>query len=271
MRKLYADKQKIHKIDQGAIINNCISEDYPNCKVWGCVITARCDLAHDGKVSTVHYLPVVDFDDWLKRDGNAILKKKLREELKSKLLNSINIVKGKADFIDHNLPVADILKAVKGSLNEKQYAEVEKNLRLYKSQDDTLDIKGHIKRETVRKVMTNLVKGDINNFYFIESWEKRDNVLPYKVILLKEIRRIRYDIASRFSRGFYETDVEEETLKNNDLAVSENKENIYWVEAQILSPFVEHILQAYTHNFSRIGVEDIEKDSIVNDIIDRHF
>ena len=56
--KDFSNKTYHSNIDQGSIINNCIAEDYPHSAVWGCIITPRCDLAHHGKVSTVHYLPI---------------------------------------------------------------------------------------------------------------------------------------------------------------------------------------------------------------------
>ena len=45
----------ISQLTQGSIINGCIAELLPGEEVFGCVITPRCALSHDGKIETVHY------------------------------------------------------------------------------------------------------------------------------------------------------------------------------------------------------------------------
>lgn len=49
------------KLSQGSIINGCVAEAFSNEEVFGLIITPRCDLSHNGKVSTVHYVPVIPF------------------------------------------------------------------------------------------------------------------------------------------------------------------------------------------------------------------
>ena len=38
-------------LTQGSVITNCVAEGYSGSKVWGVIITPKCDLAHEGKVS----------------------------------------------------------------------------------------------------------------------------------------------------------------------------------------------------------------------------
>lgn len=74
MRQFFKSYRMVRTLTQGSIINNCIADNYAEgLDVYGLIITPRCDLAHEGKVNTVHYLPIVDFDDWLCCDGEAYL------------------------------------------------------------------------------------------------------------------------------------------------------------------------------------------------------
>ena len=45
-------------------------------------------------------------------------------------------------------------------------------------------------------------------------------------------------------------------LKYNDLFLKKDPKNFFWVQAEINPPFIEHIMQAFAYNFSRIGVDD---------------
>ena len=49
---------------------------------------------------------------------------------------------------------------------------------------------------------------------------------------------------------------------NNDIFKTDDK-TFFKTVAQISSPYIEHIIQSFSHNFCRIGVEDqLEPDSI---------
>ena len=56
--------------------------------------------------------------------------------------------------------------------------------------------------------------------------------------------------------GVPESMLAELDLKYNDLFLTNDPKNFFWVQAEINSPFIEHIMQAFVYNFSRIGVDD---------------
>lgn len=93
MRQIFEIKKNYSQIDQGSIITGCIAEDYPECEAWGCVITPRCDLAHKGKVSTIHYLPIINIDDWVRNEARNVLKRRWIEGLHKYLNNILNSFK----------------------------------------------------------------------------------------------------------------------------------------------------------------------------------
>ena len=85
IRSIYIESPLIGKMTQGSIINGCISEDFPNEEVYGFIITPRCDLEHQGKVNTVHYIPAVPFELWFDVIARPIIKDLWQKDNKSKL------------------------------------------------------------------------------------------------------------------------------------------------------------------------------------------
>lgn len=37
----------------------------------------------------------------------------------------------------------------------------------------------------------------------------------------------------------------------------------YYIQAQVASPFIEHIMQRFSYNFCRVGVKDRDKSQVV--------
>ena len=64
IRNIYFEKPIVNRMTQGSIINGCVADSFPNEEVYGLIITPRCDVCHEGKVDSVHYLPVVPFERW---------------------------------------------------------------------------------------------------------------------------------------------------------------------------------------------------------------
>ena len=110
------------------------------------------------------------------------------------------------------------------------------------------------------KLVENMHKGEIPAFMLIEDWEQEDN---YRVILRRDLKRLEYNIAVGMATG-----IEEKSIVNkwrNDLAYSVNHDTIYSMEAEIISPFVEQLMERFSYNFCRIGVEDMAEN--VEDIM----
>lgn len=274
MRKIFSNKIYHSNIDQGSIINNCIAEDYPHSAVWGCIITPRCDLAHQGKVSTVHYLPIINIEDWIRNEAYNILKKQWVNALEKKL-NTILKDAGSGDcFLNKNLPSEDILTVARTLIKKEAVLKsFETDFSIYLKQTDN-DFKQSLTQKqqqgNLKNLIKDLVKGNNHAFYFIESWDNPTESLPYKVILLRDIRRLRLKIALKFASGFLEEDMSPEDIIYNDLATSGDCSNLYYIIEQIKSPFIEHILQAFSYNFCRIGVEDINNiENVTDNIVDQ--
>lgn len=106
-----------------------------------------------------------------------------------------------------------------------------------------------------------LKENKIASCYLLERWSDK---LPsrYYVMMLRDVRRLSLETAKQIAGGIIESDMNRINLQVDDLYVSPEKEEIIsYVTGQISSPFIEHIIQAFMHNFNRIGVEDMPIDA----------
>lgn len=253
MRQLYVKHDTSIPIQQGVIISGCVADNY-KCNVFGLIITPRCDIDHEGKVSTIHYLPIVPFQEWIKTEcipqcrQKAILKKK---ESLNKLLKEKQLSPTLLDGVFDNEAILKILHPYKNI--ETEYNTLmqisDKSITHRNVQDNIND---QIKR---------LKDCTHNRYYLIENW---GNPNELNVILLRQIKRIQYSLAEKYNRGFQERIIAEEVFKDNDIASSEDN-IIYKSIAEISSPYIEHIIQYFSYNFCRIGVQEMD-DAIKKNI-----
>ncbi len=256
MRNVYKNDPVIKKVvTQGTIINNCVAEKY-HCDVYGVVVTPRCDLEHSGKVTHVHYLPIVPLDTWYQIDGLHYLWTRALDRCNRKIGDICK---------KYGFPMANLKEKQLRTLCDTITEQKDKN-SLTSSIDryfELLNIDPQEYRPNVdekNKLVENLHKGDIPAFMLIEDWEKEDN---YRVILLRDLKRVEYNIAVGMASG-----IEEKSIVNkwrNDLAYSVNQDTIYNMEAEIISPFIEQLMERFSYNFCRIGVEDMDEN--VEDIL----
>lgn len=241
----------VKELTQGTIIDNCIAENYTNCCICGIIITPRCDLAHSGKVTHVHYLPIVDFEHWYKYDGllylwcrkEIRLKKKLedfclqknypiiQENLMRDMASKINDAKDKNTF---------------SSLIENYFSHAKSNPQTYQPSQDE-----------ITKLIENLIGNDIPAFHVIEDWADSKK---FKIVLMRDLKRIDFNVAKGIEKSLDEASIKE--MWRNDLACSPNKSLIYSMQTTMDSPFIEQLIERFSYNFCRVGVEDICRDDV---------
>lgn len=272
MRQIYNKKPKYLEITQGSIITGCIASKYDGCQVWGCVITARCDLSNM-KVDMVHYLPIVSFDDFLCKEIIGDLKEEWIKELKTNLGSRMKEKGISPSFLDRNLSHADFETLIRA--NFKKTKEADKFMDDYDKyqkapgtaiKDVVSDSRGEGK---LKHEIDRLVNNENTNYHLIEDWGDNDSEnQSFKVILLREIKEITLECALSLPDGLLETDITPDFLSCNSLSVSADKSNFYYVDSEVASPYIEHILQRFSNNFIRIGVEDLPKVKVSKQLVE---
>lgn len=260
MRSIYRKGPVIKRvITQGSVINNCVAEKY-HCDVFGVIVTPRCDLAHSGKVTHVHYLPIVPLDEWYKVDGLYYLWSKAVDRCGRKISDTCK----KHGFPLSNLKEKQLLALCDSLSDVKERDSFKRNIEQYfiLLKTDPQDYKPN--GEEKNRLIENMHKGDIPAFMLIEDWREIDK---YRVVLLRDMKRLEYDVVMGMR-----TSIAEKTIVNkwrNDLAYSVEQDTIYSMEAEILSPFIEQLMERFSYNFCRIGVEDM--DEKVEDVMRKSF
>ncbi len=265
IRNIYFEKPIVNRMTQGSIINGCVADAFPGEEVFGLIITPRCDVSHEGKVDSVHYLPVVPFERWFE----IIAKPKIKDIWKKSLLNKLdskfkNAKVGK-EVMSANFSYEDLISICDAKVNKENDKKDIKGLldSYFEKNEDDFDLflldaetKGIFdKKHELFKYLLRLEGNNIPPYYLLESWLDF-GIDKHLVVMLRDVHRVQFSTAMRIKEGVFESEFTELDLKYNDLFLQNDPKNFFWVQAEINSPFIEHIMQAFVYNFSRIGVDD---------------
>lgn len=265
IRNIYFEKPIVNRMTQGSIINGCVADAFPGEEVFGLIITPRCDVSHEGKVDSVHYLPVVPFERWFE----IIAKPKIKDIWKKSLLNKLdskfkNAKVGK-EVMSANFSYEDLICICDAKVNKENDKKDIKGLldSYFEKNEDDFDLflldaetKGIFdKKHELFKYLLRLEGNNIPPYYLLESWLDF-GIDKHLVVMLRDVHRVQFSTAMRIKEGVFESEFTELDLKYNDLFLQNDPKNFFWVQAEINSPFIEHIMQAFVYNFSRIGVDD---------------
>lgn len=267
MRKIYAPKKLRSNLTQGSIISGCVASDYDGKDVFGLIITPRCDLDHNIKVSTVHYLPIVKFDDWVIIDGVKWMTDQLLKDVKEQLNSWVRQNTGIADFLSSSM--ATKLKMESMLLEYKFKENIKNGVDLFFDGDNT-KIKSHLKKNDVylTRLKKSLVSNSIAPFHLIEGW---NGECAYHVVIMREIHQLTRDTAMKIAYGIIADEQPADFFVENSLRRPDSEKPFdvtYEILATMDSPMIEHLIQRFVNNFAKIGVEDIDLEEVKSKTID---
>lgn len=269
LRNIYFDKPIVNRMTQGSIINGCVSDAFSGEEVFGLIITPRCDVGHEGKVDSVHYLPVVPFERWFETIAKPKIKEIWKKTIYSQLNDQFKSAKIGDDVMGAGFTYNDLLKICSEkvkkesskqkimSLLNSYFSKEEEDFNYYLLDWDGKDKKKH----ELIKYLAKLEGNTIAPFYLLEAWPDYGQE-KHLVVILREVHRIQFSTAMNIKAGASESILAGLDLKYNDLYMRNDPKNFFWVQAEINSPFIEHIMQAFIYNFSRIGVDDRPEKTI---------
>lgn len=261
MRQIY-QKCKINEIQQGFIINGCMAEKYDGKNVFGIIITPRCDIENE-KVPTIHYLPIVSFDDWIQEDFKEIFcnraKKHVYGNLKSQC-NNWGLSNSIIDTLSQEQIVNIINASSKKAKQKESFASIVKDYGFIQNKTNIKEL--YQKYSSLGKqIITDLYGNNIGNFYILESWDSNDTKSDYVVVLLRDVKHITFAMGKKIAEGLEKDNIIEKDWLYNDL--NPNVENgFYYPLMTLSSPYMEHLIQSFFHNFGRIGIENLDKSCI---------
>ena len=265
IRNIYFEKPIVNRMTQGSIINGCVADAFPDEEVFGLIITPRCDVSHEGKVDSVHYLPVVPFERWFEIIAKPKIKDIWKKSLLNKLDNKFKNAKVGKEVMSANFSYEDLISICDAKVNKENDKKDIKGLldSYFEKNEDYFDLflldaetKGIFdKKHELFKYLLRLEGNNIPPYYLLESWLDF-GIDKHLVVMLRDVHRVQFSTAMRIKEGVFESEFTELDLKYNDLFLHNDPKNFFWVQAEINSPFIEHIMQAFVYNFNRIGVDD---------------
>lgn len=264
-RIIYNNRPVLGEINQGSIFYGGVAEDYPVKDVWGLVITPRCDIANK-KVPTYHYLPVVKFNDWLIFDFKNMFCDKVRKEYRGKLKSFLK-ENGFSEELLNTFSIDDIVLKISALIKDQKklsrLADIDKYYSLackYLEREIDSEFQELQSKcsQIYKKLLEDVVRNDISGFYLLEGWNSDE----FYVVLLRDIKRVQKNTFFKIGDGIMYDGVNVVVDEKSDLMKLTNEEEMIYVETELLSPIIEHLLQMFFYNFGRIGVEDRPQNTL---------
>lgn len=266
----------MEEFDQGTVLYGIRSERYPNINCYAIIISASCDIANC-KVEKIYYLVGVNAKEWFSTEYgyNQVYDEKIKcvfnkfQEIFKRNLLSAELIQ--------NFSLEDIQLIIGEDVDEKRkkqlweaYNEYSMFCRLNMQDTDRLNA---IKKDTkpIKNFLKDVIRGRIFHYYFLPEDSylgngKKDSGL---IIDLQEIDSIPLDDISKIkSPGIdslilstYEKQEMTRLIKKYFL---ETEDDFVAIEGSIVSPWREHLMQKFSQDFIRIGIEsptdnDIER------------
>lgn len=262
---------KPDEFTQGTLFSCATAQAYQGSVVSGLIITARCDAAQD-KTDIYNYLPVVDFDSWLFRDGTEILIKRLKADSDNsmrKALEDGGLHASIVDTLDH-----DLIEAELDRIETKQAKVIAARFRKARHQlMEVADCEAKLIYEINKSLSANyinqsksiikeLLSNSLIDFHYIEGCQPNEISDGY-VIRLREVRLLPSVIVSSLRRGL-DFDGLNEISAQGDPGLSIERDEFAMPLGVIESPYIELIMQRFTQLFARIGVRDTPKNKLLS-------
>lgn len=268
------DTPRNNELTQGTIFTCAAAENYPEQRVLGMIITARCDVAQD-KAPIYNYIPVVSLIDWMLGDGAEIVLERYIADLQNSLKNTVVSAGLSETLLQSKTPqeIHDVHFTEKALLDKKWVPKCEAFITCASNHLNAKEVLANGNRNDrklflakIPKFIDNIIKEIASNkivgYYLLRQIPSiYDESLSDYVALLREIHHMPSYMAKKIARGISKE--EYATLATNGNCPKFIDSDDYSLPlARLKSPWMEHLMQSLTLVFSRIGVDDVDYISV---------
>ncbi|WP_318486188.1 hypothetical protein [Photobacterium leiognathi] len=253
-RRLMFNCKNVKEISQGSVFNAAYCEGYESEEVLGLVITARCDIANENKVKTYSYIPAIPFKSWKEVELIDVLRKKVLKGINKKVENGLKQAKLTLIHLDiyGKEKVIKTIKEKKLLKKDKDIESLEKNLSSYFLIKDGGDFNELIKvfECEIKSIIKDISEGKDASYFLIDNIEGYGSV----VVNLRDVYKLDRETAKKVLGGI---EINETLDDNIYRAINKNIiGTCVCLIGALDSPYIELLMQRFTNNFSRIGVEN---------------
>lgn len=267
MRQILGHPRK-KALTQGMIFSAGAVSGYTGKEVYGLIITARCDIAQS-KVESYHYVPVVSLKDWMEINGVSEISERAIENAKSSIRTLLKNNDFSPSAIESQDPRFVMDRLFPDGSDDRSTRKAREKFLSYIEDIEKASSLSSLERASslfpgvAAGLATEVIKNKITGLYFIEKIDPLGEDRGY-VIMLRNISRIPQSLGRAIECGLDASDYKE--YINTDITASGCLDfsafDYCMPVSQISSPYVEHIMQAFSAVFSRIGVDDLSKSYI---------
>ena len=262
---------RLGQLNQGSIFSCARADRYPGCVVSGVVLTARCDLEQE-KYNVLNYAPVVSLKDWLKVDGYELVLSRIAADLGSRTESALRTINLPMSILNSQTPASILESYIRAPNVDKKVKKAdEKFVELDRRAQQLVRWKeGYSVSNTdmfdqcdalARNVVRELIHHKLSGYYFLPKVEHGSEETGF-VALLREVNHLPRQLALLIAGGFDATSHEfsqhPEWLTYIDFTLTDFAMPI----GEIVSPYVEHLLQTFSHLFGRIGLPDPDRAKV---------
>ena len=259
------------KFTQGSIICSIRSEKYPGTRCYGIIISARCDIAQT-KVEKIYLLTAVDAKEWIGTNVG------IHTVYKNEINGFANRLRSSLSPFQLSFDVLGTLSSEEADIILRETIQDPKSYRIIKNLFDeysALQSGEPEKRRqyvnshsgTFSKFLKDISKGTINHYFFLPQSKylmnnKNDEGL---IVDLQDIFFIPFqDLQTIQSPGIdilnlNRVDVEERK-RQKSIYYLEDESDYVAIEGTINSPWCELLIQRFSNDFIRIGVDGASED-----------
>ncbi|MHC6654243.1 hypothetical protein [Aeromonas salmonicida] len=262
-------RPRVKNITQGSIFNFAQADIQSN-RVLGMVLSARCDMAQF-KQERFLYVPLIRATEWV----DIFLVPKMLDEMKKSLLGELKSILSKNSQSPNAIstfgPEASA-KLIVGHKDEKLYLDkLNKIKKIEKNASEGIFDKAMLNTKAVASKISDIIGNKVEGYFFIDEvidFHDADRSMGSYIVDLSDPRPLHKSTAQMISEGLFHTNINE-ALRIYD-AVYKTKDEMSYVLCDVMSPYVELVLQRFAYFYSRIGVEDPSiklKEDLVSEIM----
>lgn len=250
---------------QGSVVSELRSDKYNDCHCYGIIISARCDIANN-KIQKIYYLEAIDLESWLfSKIGFDLLIKGEINILNDRLQTICKEYGLDWDTLKHfdfdefeKVANQEITKKVKKTKALEDYKLYKKYINPCTSHEERKEILSS-KASTITNFMSEIFSGRNTHLAYIPESGFKDPIENGLIVDLQELDYLNLETAIDLTNCLIDsqnTELEKEKKEYyNTKFILDDFPGYSMISGEIVSPWIEYLMQRFSNMFTRIGVD----------------